>query len=408
MGYTKEAIKGATWTGGVRVFTRAISFARTLILARLLTPTQFGFFGITAIFVALLEIFTETGINIFLIQKNENIDRYINTAWIVSIVRGTIISIIIYFSASPIASFFNTKEVNDLLIIASIIPVIRGFINPSVAKFVKELAFKREFYYRTSVYFVESISGLILVFALNDVSGLVWGLVIGAVFEVGYSFLFAHPTPLPRFHKIYLFEIVGKGKWLTFTGIFSYLYHNVDDIVVGKLLGAGALGYYDMAHKLSLLPMTEVSDVVMKVTLPLFVKMSDDTKRMKRAFIRSFIAMSFFVIPVSLILFVFSEQVITIVLGEQWLAASNLLRVLAIFGAIRALSLSILPPFYAKQKQEIVTYINLVGFIGLSVTIVPFVSLWGLVGAAYSSLLGLIVSIPIILYSLKKLFETNE
>lgn len=407
MGYAREAIKGVSWTGGTRVFIRAISFGRTIILARILTPMQFGFFGIATIVLSLLEILTETGINIFLIQKKENIDQYINTAWSISILRGLVIGFIIFLGASPIASFFNTNKVYPLLLIASLIPCIRGFINPSVVKFVKDLRFNLEFFYRSSIFFVESIAGLLLVLFLNDVSGLLWGLVIGAFFEVFLSFVMIRPIPVPRFSWAYFFEIIGKGKWMTFTGIFGYLYYNVDDIVIGKLLGASSLGFYDMAYKLSLLPMTEVSDVVMKVTLPLFVKISDDTVRLKRAFFRSFMVMSFFVIPLSLVLSLFPQQIIVLILGKQWVAAADVLRILAIFGAVRALSLSVFSPFYAKQKQEIITVITLISLIGLSVTIVPFVSLWGMVGGAYSSLFGLLLSIPIILFSINKLFKSH-
>jgi len=95
MGYTKQTIKGISWIGAFRIVTRIISFARTALLARLLTPRDFGVFGIATLVLSFLEIVTETGINIILVQKKENINEFINTAWVTSIIRGVLISIFI-------------------------------------------------------------------------------------------------------------------------------------------------------------------------------------------------------------------------------------------------------------------------------------------------------------------------
>ena len=108
MGYTKDTMRGVGWVGGLRLITRIVSFARIAILARLLSPVQFGVFGIAMLVTALLEVFTETGVNIILVQEKKDIKEYINSAWIVSIVRGIAISTIIFFSASFVSIFFHS------------------------------------------------------------------------------------------------------------------------------------------------------------------------------------------------------------------------------------------------------------------------------------------------------------
>src|SRR3990167_7344642 len=95
MGYKTDAFKGISWIGILRASTRGITFVRLAILARILSPAQFGVFGIATLVLSLLEIITETGINVFLIQKKD-IKSYINSAWIVSIVRGFIIAIFLF------------------------------------------------------------------------------------------------------------------------------------------------------------------------------------------------------------------------------------------------------------------------------------------------------------------------
>src|SRR5215216_2138171 len=95
MGYTKIAAKGISWISLLRISTRVITILRLSILGRILTPTQFGFFGIASLVLALLEVLTETGINVFLVQEKKEIKEYINSAWVVSIIRGVVLSIAI-------------------------------------------------------------------------------------------------------------------------------------------------------------------------------------------------------------------------------------------------------------------------------------------------------------------------
>lgn len=408
MGYSTAAIKGISWIGLFRIATRGISYVRIAILARILTPSQFGAADIVLLTLSITEIFTETGINIFLIQKKEKIDKYISTAWVVSIVRGLLIALVILINSSFITQFFNSQIVYDLLIASIFVPIFRGFINPSVAKFVKDLQFRKEFYYRTSIFFIESVASVFFVFVLQSPIAIIYGLISGALFEIILSFLIAKPQPTFRFERQLFREVISRGKWLTATGIFNYLYHNGDNIVVGKLLGTGALGLYQRAYSISMLPITEVSDTFGKVTLPVFVKMSDDIARLKRAFLRSVLTISAIVVPVGVLIFMFPELVIKILLGSQWVDAVPVLQILTLFGVIRAISISSLSPFYALKRQEYVSHITFVSFLGLVVTIIPFLNMWGLVGAAYSALFGTLISLPLIAYYLNKIFTIKN
>ncbi|OGH19104.1 MAG: hypothetical protein A3D74_02120 [Candidatus Levybacteria bacterium RIFCSPHIGHO2_02_FULL_37_13] len=404
MGYTKDAIRGISWIGFFRIATRGISYVRIVILARILTPSQFGAVDIALLTLSITEIFTETGINIFLYQQKEKIDKYINTAWVVSIVRGLFIGLIILIFASSIAQFFNSQIAYSLLIASTFVPIFRGFINPSIAKFVKDLQFRKEFYYRTSIFLIESIASVFFVLLLQSPIGIIFGLIVGALFEIIFSFAIVKPQPRFKFEKELFRQVISRGKWLTATGIFNFLYHNGDNIIVGKLLGTGALGLYQRAYSISMLPITEVSDTFGKVTLPVFVKMSDDIARLKRAYLRSLLLISVIVVPVGALIFMFPQLVIMIILGSQWVDSAPALQILTLFGVIRAISISSLSPFYAVKRQEYVSQITFVGFLGLAITIIPFVNMWGLVGAAYSALFGTVISLPLIAYYLNKIF----
>jgi lipopolysaccharide exporter len=405
MGYTKDAVKGISWLGFFRVASRGVSYIRIAILARLLTPLQFGLADVALIVLGVTEIFTETGVNLFLIQQKEKIDKYIDTAWVVSIIRGGLISLLIVLSAQIVSIFFQNPEIYNFLIFTALIPVVRGFINPSVVLLVKELDFRKEFYFRTSIFIVEVVVGVYLAFVLRSSIAIIAGILAGAIFESIVSFMIVKPTPAFKYNYDIFREILKSGKWFTMTGIFSYLYHNGDNIAVGRILGTAPLGLYQRVYSISILPITEVSDVILKVTYAVFAKISSDVARLRRAYLKSIVSVCVIVIPVGSVFFFFPEQTIRIILGEQWIEAAPALKVLAVFGVLRAISLSSVAPFYALKRQELVTRITFVAFLGLLVTIVPFVTYWGIVGAAYSALIGVFLSVPLTVYYLFKILK---
>jgi PST family polysaccharide transporter len=108
MGYFKTTISNVSWSAGQRWSIRGLTFVRIAILARLLLPSQFGLVSIATLVLGFLEIFTETWINVFLIQEKDDIAPFINTAWIISIIRGSLIGLIIILFSPLISAFFHS------------------------------------------------------------------------------------------------------------------------------------------------------------------------------------------------------------------------------------------------------------------------------------------------------------
>lgn len=405
MGYSKAAIKGFSWMGGLRIIIRFVGFLKIVILARLLSPIQFGVYGISTLSLAFLETFTESGINVFLIQHEDNIDDYISTAWIVSIVRGLIISLLIILAAPLIVKFFKSSEAYQLLILISLVPAIRGFINPSVVKFQKQLQFNKEFWLRGILTATEALVSIILVFITRSTVGLIISLIVTAMLEVILSFSLLRPRPRLKFNPGYFKTIVHSGKWMTVAGIFNYLFHQGDDIVVGRLLSPAFLGLYQQAYKISTLPISEVADTFGKVTFPIYTKISGNKIRLRQAFKNVTLGISALTIPLGAVLFFFPEAVISFILGDNWLAAAPALRVLSIFGVVRAISGSASALFLSVKKQQYVSMITFVSILGLAITIIPLVSSFGIFGAGLSALIGSIIALPVISYYLVKVLR---
>jgi len=404
VGYFKETVKGISWMGSLRGMTRIVGFIKIAILARLLAPTQFGVFGIASLVLAFLEITFDTGINVFLIQEEGKLEDYLDTAWVVSILRGFLISLTILLFSPLISSFFNSPDSFRILLLISTVPFVKGFINPAVVKFLKDLEFKKEFLFRFVIFTVDASVSIATAFITKSAVSLVWGILAGGITEVVLSF-FILPRPKLNFEKEKIKKVVDRGKWVTFYGVFNYLFEHGDDIVVGKLMNTSSLGIYQMAYKISSLPISEVTDVIVKVTLPVYVKISFDKKRLKRAFFKTLFTVSLAVFPMGLVLYLFPKEVIRIVLGEKWIEAYAVLKLLALFGVLRAIMLSGYTIFLAVKKQEYVTIMTLVGILGLGITIIPLVNKFGIYGAGLSALIATIISFPVFIYLLFRTFN---
>ncbi len=398
MGYSKQAFIGVSWVALLRIATRFLSLARISIISRIFSPKEFGLYGIAALVIAFLEILVETGVNVVLVQEKNSIQKYLNTAWVVSILRGMLIATIIFILAPFISSFFNSKASLSLIVLISVIPFIRGFINPAIIIYQKELKFKNEFYFRFFIFFIESIVIILTALLTRNINSLILGLIAGALFEVILSFIVIRQRPIFSFQSKLVKEVLHKGKWVTAGGIFNYLFQNIDDIFVGKILGTASLGFYQMAYKISILPITEIADVLSKVTFPLYAKIADDRSRLRRAFFKTFSVSIFFSLLFGFILINFTRDIVVIVLGEKWITIVPFLKILTGFGVIRGISGSISTLFLAVKKQKYTSITILVSFLALIIMIVPFINSLGLIGVSYAVLISSIVSLPIMIY----------
>ncbi len=402
MGYKKDVIKGISWIGFLRFATKLVGFLEAIILAKILIPAQFGAYGIALLALGLLEVITESGVNIVLVQEKE-IDKHINSAWIVSILRGLLISLILFISAQFISDFFHSKDALPLLQLISVVPLARGFINPAIVKFQKELMFARDFWFRFVVLFIDTVVSIIVTYVLQNPIGIIIGLLTGVFVELFLSFVLISPTPILKFEKKYISNIFHRGKWVTISTIFDYLFHNADNIVVGRLLGAASLGVYQLAYSIAAIPLIEIGRVFVHVTVPILVKISPDTKRLRSAYFKTVLSIALITIPFAL-LFASFPQIFTLILGEKWAALSVVIPVLAVLGFVKSVSLSSTALFLSVNKQEYTTIITFVNILGLIVSIIPLSLTYGIFGAGLSALIGSLIAIPFIIYYTQKAF----
>jgi lipopolysaccharide exporter len=274
--------------------------------------------------------------------------------------------------------------------------------------FQKELQFNKEFYFRTAIFGLDSLVAIIVSLITHSAVGLVFGLIAGTILEIILSFTVIKPIPTLNFNLQKLKKIFHSGKWVTLYGVFNYAASKGDSMAIGKILGPGPLGIYQIGYTIATMPVSEIADVANRVTFPVYSKISEEIKRLKEGFIKTTLLVSVVSISLGLIIFFFPRDLFVLIFGQKWADTMIVLKPLAIYGVIRGISNTASSLFLALGKQRYVAGITFLRFVVLAVTIIPFTVSLGLLGAGYSVLLSGIVELIPIGYCIKLVFKPKE
>lgn len=399
MGYTKDFLKGLGWVGAFRYGAKAIIFAKVLIAYRYLSPREVGLFGLAAIALGLLEMLTETGINVVLIKDTRPLSYYLDTAFIVSIVRGVMIGSVLLLFAFIAPTFFHDQGLFPLMLLAAVIPVIKGFINPAEAMYVKDLHFDKEAYLRIGLTLVDAVSAILFVRILHNAESLIYAMILAAGAEVIYSFIFIKQRPKFHFNKEVYEAIITPGKWINAVGIITYAEQNFDNIIVGRVLGPTALGFYQTAFNLTRSLIAEVGTAFSQVSLPIYGRLVNEPERMKRAVIKLILpAAVLMLIPTIALNTPFIQSVLIFLLKEKWRPALELFFPLSICAFITGMDVLINPLFLARNWIRSLVILYGIGLVAMLSLMWWFTHQFGLHGAAYAVVASRLVIQPLFIW----------
>jgi len=399
---SQRAIRGGFWVFSLKIIQQLFSLTKLIIIARILAPQDFGLMGIALLTMATLETFSQTGFQVALIQKKEDIKSYLDAAWTFLILRGFILFALLYLAAPYVAIFFDVPEVKPILQVIGFSILFQAFTNIGVIYFQKELEFNKEFIYQFVGTLADFIVAIIAVLILGNVWALVLGLLAGNFVRFIMSYLIHPYRPNLSFDIEKIKELFGFGKWVLGSSILVFLLTQGDDILVGKLLGATALGFYQMAYRISNMPATHITHVISQVSFPIYSKLQHDIPKLQEAFLKVLQLTAFLSFPIAGLIFVLAPDFTMIFLGEKWMPMVPAMQVLCIFGALRAIAATMGPIFYSVGKPKFITWGSTVQFIILAMVIYPLTIKWGILGASISII---IPNLLVILYMCKKLIN---
>ncbi|UCB51989.1 MAG: lipopolysaccharide biosynthesis protein [Candidatus Zixiibacteriota bacterium] len=388
----RRTIRGGFWVFALRIAQRFFDLVRLVILARILAPSDFGLMGIALLVMMTIETFSLTGFQQALIQKKGNIEGYLDTTWTVLILRGFLLFIILYFIAPYVSVFFETAAATSIIRVIALSALFQAFANIGVVYFQKELEFEKQFIYQFSGTLADFVVAISLAFMLRSVWALVFGLLAGNLVRCVASYIVHPARPRLDFELTKVKELFGFGKWILGSSILILLITHGDDIFVAKLLGAAALGFYQMAYRISNMTATEITHVISQVAFPAYSKLQENMSKLREAYLKVLQITTFLSIPLSGMIFALAPDFTKIFLGEKWMPMVPAMQVLALAGSLRAVAATAGCVFTAVGKPKIDTKLQVVRLFLMATLIYPFAVKWGILGVSIAILLSVLVS----------------
>ena len=315
----RKTIRSAIWVAASNAGLAALSIVRTVVLARLLVPEVFGLFSICMLVQRGVEIFTETGLGAALVHRQDRVVEARHTVFTLMVARGFVIAFIVFLVAPYVASYYGQEVLGPCIQLMAVGFILVGFTNTNTELYRRELNFKSLTYLAQAT----AIVSLLIVVPLAYFFRSVWALVIGQVltFLAGaiLSYVLIQGRPKFYFEKGLAKELLSYGKFITGVAIFGFIAQEIDNAVVGKVLGMEALGFYVIAYKLASLPATHFSRVTARMMFPVCSKLQNDLVAMRELFLKVLAFVGHLAIPLAVGMALLAPELVHVLYGEQWL-----------------------------------------------------------------------------------------
>jgi len=341
----QKTIKGFAWSFIDNVTGRGISFIISLILARLLTPKDFGLLGMITIFIAVSHSLIDSGFSQALIRKKNCTQVDYSTVFYFNLVVSIFIFIILFFAAPYVSNFFNQPLLKNLLRVLSIVVLFDAFTIIQRTILTKRVNFKLQ----TIISVIANIfSGLIGIYLAYTGYG-VWSLIVQILIKsfINSALLWFWNKWIPSliFCKKSFKELFSFGSKLLLVGIINTTYKHIFHIIIGKFFSPQQLGYYTRAHMFKDIASTNISTVIQRVSYPVLSNLQDDSTKLKASYKKLIKTTMFITFVLMLGMAALAEPMIIILIGEKWRPSIYFLQLLCFAGMmypLHALNLNML------------------------------------------------------------------
>jgi teichuronic acid exporter len=314
-----KVISGVIWSAIERISVQVVRFGITIILARLLSPGDYGLLGMLAIFIALSNVFIDSGLGQALIQKKDadNIDY--STIFYYNIALAILFYIILFFSAPYIAEFYKQPLLKDLsrVVFLNLIFSSLSLIQNTIVS--KEMNFK--VYTKVSIisYIASGSISIGMAYRGYGVWSLVFQTLCNSLFQTILLWIFNTWRPLFIFSIKSFKKLFAKSSSLLATGIVSQIFDNIYYVIIGKFYSNINLGFYTQAKRLQEMPLMTLNGVIQAVTFPALVQIQDDNERLKMNYSKIIQIFMFINVPLMAGLMVCARPLVISVLTAKWL-----------------------------------------------------------------------------------------
>lgn len=388
---TDRVRSGLSWHTGSSILGQGVGFIRSLVIARVMLPEDFGLFGMALTVVTAINAFTTIGLDQSIMarkfERRDELNAHLNTVWSAELLRSVVLALLVAASGYLAAGFYRQPKLLLMLPLLGLTTLMQGFRNIGLLVFRKEIRFGKIFWYEQTSNLLATVVTVGLVFILRNVWALVLGHVISAVVAVLLSYGFHSYRPRFSFDREATRSAIRFGKFGLIVAVTSYVTTMADNVTVGRIFGMNGLGNYVIAYNLASLPITVLVYTFSTVTLPAFAELADLSARLMSAFRRVYTASLLLMIMITVPMFLLADEIILVLFGNKWSAAAPALRILALIVPLRGAVLIISNLFFGIDRWAPVAIGKTVEAIVFLGVIYPLTASLGLTGAAWTGVI---------------------
>lgn len=331
---------------------RSIGLISTLILARLLVPEDFAIVAIASLFLYFFAIFSNTGSVQYICQKTTLSNSDLDTAWTIDLSLRLILFLIFIIATPYIATFYNNETLTNVLYLSATTLIFQGFISPGILKLKRELKYKKIFFLDITT---KILSFLIIMAIIYYIEPTYWAIIIADVsaslmMAIGSYFIAPYK---PKISLLNFNNQLNFSKWILGKGFIGYSRAHVDTFIISKAFTPLELGQYHIMKGFSILPATDIIAPAIEPLVVAFAQFKENKKELAYKFNLSILAVLIIISPISSFMFFYSENIVHVLLGEQWLKGHFILKNLSIMLFAMTIGGVIAKVFIATGKVKV-------------------------------------------------------
>ena len=390
-----KTIKGVFWSSVERFSVQGIQFIVMIIMARLLTPKDYGLVGMLTIFIAIAQSLIDSGFSQALIRKRHRTETDNSTVFYFNVVIGLLLYAVFYITAPWVARFYDSPELTTLMRVVCLSVVLNSLAVVQRALLTVNIDFKTQAKASLTAAIISGVVGIGMAYAGFSY----WSIAAQQLVNLGLNtfllWIFARWRPCRTYSWTSFHELFAFGSKLMVSGLLDVVYRNMYLLVIGKVFTASSLGYYTRAQQFAEFPSSNLTGIMQRVTYPVLCQIQDDDKRLAQIYRRFLRVSAFIIFPLLTGLSAVSQPFILLLLKEQWLFAATLLQIICfsmMWYPIHAINLNLLQ---VKGRSDLFLKLEIIKKI-VAICILCITIPMGLVamciGQIFSSILCLIIN----------------
>lgn len=368
----KRATKGFAWSLISQFSLQIVQTATTIVLARLLLPSDFGLLGMVAVFTGLISILNQFGLTTAIVQRKDLKIGHLNTAFWASNAVGLIIFGVSAGISPLVADFYNQAIIKPIMIVLSLNFIFDSITSVHQAVLTRRLEFKKLAIIAVASAIVSGIISITMAFKGFGVWSIVVGSTVASIVQIIiYPFYFRW-FPKLSFSMQRFKEIFGFGSVYTANAISNYVNGNLDYFFIGKFLGAAPLGFYSLAYRLIMFPQRKLGAALNRVAFPTYSKFQGDNERLARGYLSAVAYLNFVTFPFLVGLALVAPEFVKVIYGEKWIPAIVPLELLCIAGIMIQLAANTGSVVMAKGRVDIPLKLSIIRAVLLAIVLFFF------------------------------------